>query len=60
MSTGQQRSATGHLTVGNVPSWAVTQPLDMPYNRYPMVDAAEANLRASEATRVAFEVETIS
>jgi cobalt-zinc-cadmium efflux system outer membrane protein len=60
VGTGQQRSATGPLTVGNVSSWAVTQPLDMPYNRYPRVNAAEANLRAAEATRVAFEVETIS
>lgn len=60
VSAGQQRSATGPLTVGNVSSWAVTQPLDMPYTRFPRVNAAEANLRAAEATRVAFEVETIS
>ena len=60
VSTGQQRSATGSLTVGNVSSWAVTQPLDMPYTRFPRVNAAEANLRAAEATRVAFEIETIS
>lgn len=60
VSTGQQRSVTGPLTVGNVSSWAVTQPLDMPYTRFPRVNAAEANLRAAEATRVAFEVETIS
>jgi cobalt-zinc-cadmium efflux system outer membrane protein len=60
VNTGQQRSVTGSLTVGNVSSWAVTQPLDMPYNRYPRVNAAEANLRAAEATRIAFEIETIS
>ena len=60
VNTGQQRSVTGPLTVGNVSSWAVTQPLDMPYTRFPRVNAAEANLRAAEATRVAFEVETIS
>jgi hypothetical protein len=30
-NTGQQRSATGPLTTGNVSSWSVTQPLDMPY-----------------------------
>ena len=60
VSTGQQRSATGPLTVGNVSSWAVTQPLDMPYTRYPRVNAAEANFRAAEATRIAFEIETIS
>jgi cobalt-zinc-cadmium efflux system outer membrane protein len=60
VSTGQQRSVSGPLTVGNVSSWAVTQPLDMPYTRYPRVNAAEANLRAAEATRIAFEIETIS
>jgi cobalt-zinc-cadmium efflux system outer membrane protein len=60
LATGQQRSATGPLTVGNVSSWAVTQPLDMPYTRYPRVNAAEANLRSAEATRLAFEIETIS
>lgn len=60
ISTGQQRSVTGPLTVGNVSSWAVTQPLDMPYTRFPRVNAAEANYRSAEATRVAFEVETIS
>ena len=60
VATGQQRSATGPLTVGNVSSWSVTQPLDMPYNRYPRVNAAEANYRSAEATRVAFEIETIS
>jgi cobalt-zinc-cadmium efflux system outer membrane protein len=60
VSTGQQRSVTGPLTVGKVSSWSVTQPLDMPYTRFPRVNAAEANLRAAEATRIAFEVETIS
>ena len=60
VGTGQQRSATGPLTVGNVSSWSVTQPLDMPYTRFPRVNAAEANFRAAEATRIAFEIETIS
>ena len=60
VATGQQRSATGPLTVGNVSSWSVTQPLDMPYTRFPRVNAAEANYRSAEATRIAFEVETIS
>jgi cobalt-zinc-cadmium efflux system outer membrane protein len=59
-NTGQQRSATGPLTTGNVSSWSVTQPLDMPYTRFPRVDAAEANARAAQATRVAFEVEAIA
>lgn len=30
-----QLSTTGPLTVGNVSSWSVTQPLDMPYTRFP-------------------------
>ena len=60
LNTGQQRSASSPLTTGNVSSWSVTQPLDMPYNRFPRVNAAEANVRAAEATRVAFEIEMIS
>jgi cobalt-zinc-cadmium efflux system outer membrane protein len=60
LNSGQQKSASGPLTTGNVSSWSVTQPLDMPYTRYPRVNAAEANLRAAEAARVAFEVEMIS
>jgi len=39
---------------------SVTQPLDMPYTRFPRVNAAEASMRAAEANRVAFEVETIA
>lgn len=60
LNSGQQRSATGPLTTGNVSSWSVTQPLDMPYNRYPRVNAAEANVRAAESARIAFEIEMIS
>jgi cobalt-zinc-cadmium efflux system outer membrane protein len=60
LNTGQQRSASGPLTTGNVSSWSVTQPLDMPYTRYPRVNAAEANLRAADAARIAFEIEMIS
>jgi cobalt-zinc-cadmium efflux system outer membrane protein len=60
LSTGQQRSASGPLTTGNVSSWSVTQPLDMPYTRFPRVNAAEANMRAADAARIAFEIEIIS
>jgi cobalt-zinc-cadmium efflux system outer membrane protein len=60
LNTGQQRSVTGPLTTGNVSSWSVTQPLDMPYTRFPRVNAAEANVRAADATRIAFEIEMIS
>jgi cobalt-zinc-cadmium efflux system outer membrane protein len=59
-NTGQQRSVTSPLTTGNVSSWSVTQPLDMPYTRFPRVDAAEASARAAQATRIAFEVEAIA
>lgn len=60
LNTGQQRSVTGPLTTGNVSSWSVTQPLDMPYTRYPRVNAAEANFRSAQATRIAFEIEMIA
>lgn len=60
VNTGQQKSVTGPLTTGNVSSWSVVQPLDMPYTRFPRVNAAEANVRAAEAGRVAFEIEIIS
>jgi cobalt-zinc-cadmium efflux system outer membrane protein len=60
LNTGQQRSVSGPLTTGNVSSWSVTQPLDMPYTRYPRVNAAEANVRAADAARIAFEIEMIS
>jgi outer membrane protein, heavy metal efflux system len=60
LNTGQQRSVSGPLTTGNVSSWVVTQPLDMPYTRFPRVNAAEANVRSAEAGRVAFEIEMIS
>ena len=60
VNTGQQKSASGPLTTGNVSSWSVTQPLDMPYTRFPRVNAAQANVRAAEASRIAFEIELIS
>ena len=60
LNTGQQRSVSGPLTTGNVSSWSVTQPLDMPYTRFPRVNAAEANVRAADATRIALEIEMIS
>jgi cobalt-zinc-cadmium efflux system outer membrane protein len=57
---GQQRLRTDNSRVGPTSSWSVTQPLDMPYNRIPRVNAAEAQLRASEAGRIAKEFELIS
>jgi len=59
-NTGQQRSVTGSLPVGNVSSWTIHQPLDMPYTRSPRVNAAQANLNAAEATRLAFEIDLIA
>jgi cobalt-zinc-cadmium efflux system outer membrane protein len=60
VNTGQQRGTSGGLSTGNLSQWVVTQPLDMPYTRFPRVNAAEASMRAAEANRVAFEVETIA
>jgi len=60
INSGQQRSNSGSLAIGNVSSWAVTQPLDMPYSRSPRIQAAEANLRLAKATQTAFEIEMIA
>ena len=60
VNTGQQRGTSGGLNTGNLSSWAVTQPLDLPYTRFPRVNAAQAQLQAAEANRVAFEIETIA
>jgi len=60
VNTGQQRGTSGGLNTGNLSQWVVTQPLDMPYTRFPRVNAAEASMRAAEANRIAFEVETIA
>ena len=60
INSGQQRSNSGSLAIGNVSSWAVTQPLDMPYSRSPRIQAAEANLRVAKATQTAFEIEMIA
>ena len=57
---GQQRLRTDNSRVGPTSSWSVTQPLDMPYTRIPRVNAAEAQLRASEAGRIAKEFELIA
>ena len=60
INSGQQRSNSGSQAIGNVSSWAVTQPLDMPYSRSPRIQAAEANLRVAKATQTAFEIEMIA
>ena len=57
---GQQRLRSQSGTPGPTSSWSVTQPLDMPYTRIPRVNAAEAQLRASEAGRIAKEFELIA
>jgi len=60
VNTGQQRSVTGSLPVGNVSSWTINQPIDMPYTRGPRVNAAQANLESANAIRIAFEIELIA
>lgn len=60
VNTGQQRSATGSLPAGNVSTWTINQPIDMPYTRGPRVNAAQANLESANATRIAFEIELIA
>ena len=57
---GQQKLRTDNSRVGSTSSWSVTQPLDMPYTRIPRVNAAEAQLQASDAMRIAKEFEIIS
>ena len=60
VNAGQQRSVTGSLPVGNVSSWTINQPIDMPYTRGPRVNAAQANLESANAIRIAFEIELIA
>ncbi len=57
---GQQKSRADNSRIGSTSSWSVTQPLDMPYTRIPRVNAAEAQLQASDAMRIAKEFEIIS
>ena len=57
---GQQKSRADNSRIGSTSSWSVTQPLDMPYTRVPRVNAAEAQLQASDAMRIAKEFEIIS
>lgn len=47
-------------TSGRVSSASLTQPLDMPWQRFPRVAAAEAGLEASKAHERAFRAETIA
>lgn len=57
---GQQKLRTDNSRIGSTSSWSVTQPLDMPYTRIPRVNAAEAQLQASDAMRIAKEFEIIA
>ena len=57
---GQQKLRSDNSRIGSTSSWSVTQPLDMPYTRIPRVNAAEAQLQASDAMRIAKEFEIIS
>jgi cobalt-zinc-cadmium efflux system outer membrane protein len=55
---GKNESRPTGTQMGNVSSWTITQPLDMPYNRVPRVNAADATASAALANHQAFEIET--
>lgn len=51
---GQQVSRLNRAEVGPTQTWGITQPLDMPWQRTPRVDAATAGLQAEQANQRAF------
>lgn len=57
---GKNESRPTGTQMGNVSSWTITQPLDMPYTRIPRVNAADASASAALANHQAFEIETAS
>jgi cobalt-zinc-cadmium efflux system outer membrane protein len=59
-SGGQQVSRLNRVEVGPTQSWAISQPLDMPWQRVPRVDAASAGLQAEQAHQRAFTTDLIA
>lgn len=59
-SRGQQVTRLNRAEVGPTQSWAITQPLDMPWQRVPRVDAASAGLQAEQAHQRAFTTDVIA
>jgi cobalt-zinc-cadmium efflux system outer membrane protein len=59
-SRGQQVTRLNRTEVGPTQSWSITQPLDMPWQRVPRVDAASAGLQAEQAHQRAFTTDLIA
>ncbi len=57
---GQQVTRLNRTEVGPTQSWGVTQVLDMPWQRFPRVDAATAGLQAEQANQRAFSTDLIA
>jgi outer membrane protein, heavy metal efflux system len=57
---GQQVTRLSRTEVGPTQSWGVTQVLDMPWQRFPRVDAATAGLQAEQAHQRAFSTDLIA
>jgi cobalt-zinc-cadmium efflux system outer membrane protein len=57
---GQQLNRLSRTEIGPTQSWGVTQPLDMPWQRFPRVDAATAGLQAEQAHQRAFSTDLIA
>lgn len=58
--TGKTRPRTSGVTTGSVTSLAVTQRLDLPWQREARIGAASAGLEALEAERRGFEVDWLA
>lgn len=58
--TGMQRARAPGGLPGDVRSYALTQPVDLPWQRQPRIAAATAGLAASEAERSVFEADLLA
>ena len=59
-SRGQQVHRLNRNEIGPTQSWAITQPLDMPWQRTPRIDGASAGLQAEHAHQRAFTTDLIA
>lgn len=58
--SGSQRPRSPAGTSGDARSYALTQPLDVPWLRQPRIEAADASVRAAEADGLAFTADFVS